>query len=42
MAHNAIDVSERSLNLFLNEKYGDREVEDVVKAINKVEASFAN
>jgi perosamine synthetase len=42
VAHHAKDVSERSFNLFLNEKYGDQEVKDIVNAITKVESAFAN
>ena len=42
VTHNAKDFSERSFNLFLNEKYGDHEVEDIMNAINKVESAFAN
>lgn len=36
-AVNARSTRDRSFNLFLNEQYGEREVEDIIKAIQKVE-----
>lgn len=39
-ARNAENVRDRSFNLFLNEKYGVKEVEDIVSAILKVEHEF--
>jgi len=38
---NAHDVCNRSFNLYLNERYGEREARDIVKAIVKVERHFA-
>jgi dTDP-4-amino-4,6-dideoxygalactose transaminase len=38
---NAHDVCNRSFNLYLNERYGEREARDAVKAIVKVERHFA-
>jgi dTDP-4-amino-4,6-dideoxygalactose transaminase len=38
---NAHDVCNRSFNLYLNERYGEREARDAVKAIVKVEKHFA-
>ena len=40
-APNAHDVCNRSFNLYLNERYGEREARDAVKAIVKVEKHFA-
>ncbi len=37
---NARDIRDRSFNLYLNEKYGERESKDTVKAIVKVEKYF--
>ena len=37
---NACDTRDRSFNLFLNENYGDQEVEDIVAAIKKVESYY--
>ena len=42
VAHNAKDVSNRSFNLFLNEKYGDQEVDDIVNAIKKLSLFLPN
>jgi perosamine synthetase len=38
---NAHDVCNRSFNLYLNERYSEREARDAVKAIVKVEKNFA-
>jgi dTDP-4-amino-4,6-dideoxygalactose transaminase len=38
---NARDIRDRSFNLYLNEKYGEQESRDAVKAIVKVEKHFA-
>lgn len=38
---NARDIRDRSFNLYLNEKYGEQESRDTVKAIVKVEKYFA-
>jgi perosamine synthetase len=38
---NARDIRDRSFNLYLNEKYGEQEARDAVKAIAKVEKHFA-
>jgi dTDP-4-amino-4,6-dideoxygalactose transaminase len=38
---NARDIRDRSFNLYLNEKYGEQESRDAVKAIVKVEKYFA-
>ena len=38
---NAASIRDRSFNLYLNEKYGDRELLDVVEAILKVERYYA-
>ncbi|PIW30970.1 MAG: glutamine--scyllo-inositol aminotransferase [Rhodospirillales bacterium CG15_BIG_FIL_POST_REV_8_21_14_020_66_15] len=38
---NAIAFRDSSFNLFVNENYGDDEVDDTIKAILKVEACFA-
>jgi perosamine synthetase len=40
-APNAHDICNRSFNLYLNERYGEREARDAVKAIVKVEKHFA-
>lgn len=40
-ADNAHDVRDRSFNLYLNENYGEREAEDTVNAILKVERHFS-
>jgi perosamine synthetase len=40
-APNAHDICNRSFNLYLNERYGEREARDIVKAIVKVEKHFA-
>jgi perosamine synthetase len=40
-APNAHDICNRSFNLYLNERYGEREARDIVKAIVKVERHFA-
>ena len=37
---NAHDICNRSFNLYLNERYGEREARDAVKAIVKVEKHF--
>ena len=39
-APNAHDICNRSFNLYLNERYGEREARDAVKAIVKVEKHF--
>jgi perosamine synthetase len=38
---NAHDICDRSFNLYLNERYGETEARDAVKAIVKVEKHFA-
>ena len=38
---NAHDICNRSFNLYLNERYGEREARDIVKAIVKVEKQFS-
>lgn len=38
---NALSTRDRSFNLYVNEKYGEQEAEDVVAAICKVEAHYA-
>jgi perosamine synthetase len=38
---NAHDICNRSFNIYLNERYGEREARDAVKAIIKVEKQFA-
>jgi perosamine synthetase len=40
-APNAHDICNRSFNIYLNERYGEREARDAVKAIVKVEKQFA-
>lgn len=40
-SENARSVRDRSFNIYLNENYGKREAEDVVRAIVKVERHFA-
>jgi perosamine synthetase len=40
-APNAHDICNRSFNLYLNERYGELEARDIVKAIVKVEKHFA-
>jgi len=37
---NALSMRDRSFNLYVNERYGEQEVEDVVAAIAKVEAWY--
>ncbi|MDP3723056.1 MAG: DegT/DnrJ/EryC1/StrS family aminotransferase [Candidatus Omnitrophota bacterium] len=37
---NALAMRDRSFNLFLNERYGDEEVRDIIAAIQKVERHF--
>ncbi len=37
---NARDIRDRSFNLYLNENYGAREAEDIVRAMAKVEAHY--
>jgi hypothetical protein len=39
-APNARSIRDRSFNLYLNEKYGEQESKDCVKAIVKVEKHF--
>ena len=39
-APNAHDICNRSFNLYLNERYGEQEARDAVKAIVKVEKHF--
>jgi perosamine synthetase len=39
---NARSIRDRSFNLYLNEKYGEQEAKDCVKAIVKVEKHFKN
>ncbi|MQF67089.1 glutamine--scyllo-inositol aminotransferase [SAR202 cluster bacterium AD-802-F09_MRT_200m] len=41
MTTNAISTRDRSFNLFLNERYGEEEVQDVISAIVKVENFFS-
>lgn len=38
---NALSMRDRSFNLYVNERYGEQEVQDVVAAIAKVEAWYA-
>jgi hypothetical protein len=38
--HSAGSIRDRSFNLYLNEKYGEQESKDCVKAIVKVEKHF--
>ena len=38
---NARSIRDRSFDLYLNENYGEREAEDTIKAILKVENRFA-
>jgi perosamine synthetase len=38
---NAVKTRDTSFNLFLNEQYGTQEAEDVVRAIEKLEANFS-
>jgi len=40
-AENARDIRDRSFNLYLNENYGEREAQDTVNAIVKVERHYA-
>jgi len=40
-SENARSIRDRSFNLYLNENYGEREAEDTVNAITKVERYFA-
>lgn len=40
MTVNAVDTRDRSFNLYVNERYGDQEVEDTIAAIRKVEDYF--
>ena len=37
VAKNAKETRDNSFNLFVNEKYGDQEIEDIIQAIKKVE-----
>ena len=37
---NALSTKNRSFNLFLNEKYGEQEVNDTVTAVKKVESAY--
>lgn len=37
---NARSMRDRSFNLFLNEQYGEREIEDIIEAIKKVESFY--
>ena len=37
LARNATEIRNNSFNLFVNEKYGHKEIKDIVKAIKKVE-----
>ena len=37
---NALSMRDRSFNLFLNERYGEEEVRDIIAAIRKVERHF--
>lgn len=37
---NALSMRDRSFNLFLNERYGEEEVQDILAAIKKVERHF--
>ncbi|MCW9034158.1 MAG: DegT/DnrJ/EryC1/StrS family aminotransferase [Rhodospirillales bacterium] len=39
---NAIDIKNRSFNLYVNEKYGPQEAEDTVQALLKVESFFTS
>ena len=41
VAVNAEDTRDGSFNLFLNERYGEQELEDVLAAIKKVEAHYS-
>ncbi len=40
VARNAEDVRDRSFNLFLNENYGEEEVDDIINAFSKLENAF--
>ncbi|MDO9081993.1 MAG: DegT/DnrJ/EryC1/StrS family aminotransferase [Humidesulfovibrio sp.] len=40
VTENALSMRDRSFNLYVNERYGEQEVEDVVAAIAKVEAWY--
>ena len=40
VARNAEDVRDRSFNLFLNENYGEEEVDDIINAFLKLENAF--
>ncbi|MDP2848330.1 MAG: DegT/DnrJ/EryC1/StrS family aminotransferase [Humidesulfovibrio sp.] len=40
VTRNALDTRDRSFNLYVNERYGQQEVEDIVRAIAKVERWF--
>ena len=37
IAKNATDIRNSSFNLFVNEKYGNKEIKDIINAIKKVE-----
>ena len=41
IAKNALDTSYRSFNLYVNERYGDQEIDDTIEAICKVENYYA-
>ena len=38
--HNAKTIRDQSFNLYLNERYGEQEIEDVIRAISKVEQYY--
>ena len=40
VAINAESVRDRSFNLFVNEKYGEKEIDDIIKAIAKLEDHY--
>ena len=40
VAVNATEIRDNSFNLFVNEKYGDKEIDDIIESIKKVESHF--
>lgn len=40
IAKNATDIRDKSFNLFVNEKYSDTEIDDIIGAIQKVEKHY--
>ena len=40
LARNATEIRNNSFNLFVNEKYGYKEIKDIIKAIKKVENHY--